>query len=284
MYFCDRFYFEYLNLKNNITNSIKTQKTDSDAVDILRKAHGVFLKTINFNNKQILNDFLVELLSENNPVIVYSNVYYCPWSPYYKKIEIPHCFVLTKYESNSFIGIDSYFTDSFVKMNQDDFHFSQNMVTILEFSHPVANNRRFKFEKLLQGILNYDFPVSRKCSENFAHSLKNMNFVDELKKGDKIDHMPLLWKIRELEFNRRCYLELIDQMESNEFIDFQYIVKILDVIINAWLRLRLVIAKCATRYSMKGKEDAIAEMVLDIFEKEDRLIKAIKGLLEFHLA
>ena len=79
--------------------------------NILRDYHGITKYEGIINIESDFISFVKEELSQDNPVILATDIYNCPWNTYYKKQHYTHYIQIIDYVDSSFICLDPFFTN-----------------------------------------------------------------------------------------------------------------------------------------------------------------------------
>ncbi len=226
-------------------------------------------------NVEVIPQLFKESMSDGNAVMVGMDAYGCPWNPAYKKVHMPHFFLLENWDSQSkkmecrdtFYSSESYF------LNYDDLKPYFNDARIFR---NVRNIKKLEM-KALKEILVQNYKKAKERPKYyfqiFAECISNFTDIDEIFPSDvEVENQLLFQKLRGFATVRYGLGDLIMQYSPE---DYNYVEEF-KALGQLWEQLRMMLLKVCLRQKMPmEKREQIVEIIQEISKKEELLYNKI---------
>lgn len=210
---------------------------------LLEKFHGIRIEDIKYSG---IDDLLEKIQSmlQYSPIILYCDVFDCPWNIAYKRHHIDHYVIITglEYNSKRVIILDPYSTkdeniidiekiapysgeiSTFItkplhSLTKDDYHFE------ITNSYNHIKNSNFK-----QNLESFRCDFQKRFEE-----VLNIEYIDEYA-------IPLIINLRRIANQRYCYCIFLKQMIDKKLIDSS-ILGIMESIAEKYSLLRILLIR-----------------------------------------
>ena len=240
--------------------------------NILRDYHGITKYEGKFSSASDFISYIKEELSQDNPIMLATDIYNCPWNVYYKKRHNFHYILIIDYTKDAFICLDPFFSSLPQKF----------------FFHELDTNIKcivLKFgpqhESLYESLFYLIYFLSLYANKMIVGDLDTNLVFKVFSNTERIENeydtygmygIPAVKLLASLDNNRECFIEMLKQIQTlfriniNEFIDR---------INNISLRLRILRIKILRAALDKNKWDIVNDNYAvfdDITQNEKMLV------------
>jgi len=256
----------------------------SQLYNSLYRQFGIALEFVyDFKDYKILLERMYQEFMNGNILGACVDVFYCPWTMEYQKKHNIHFILISGIQKDSVICCDPYSNLNVQYLPIDVFFTTAENMFFINYNKNVTICRRECMLKTIDEMFkntnkDNDFEQMRKV----ADVLKNSDCVkDELKLYENVVMCPLLMRINNIGFGRKCFSIYLEEMcRYYPKLDITDIINSLDKIAEIWGRFNMKIAK----YSMSGYRDTImnklADDIYSISIEEERLALNLKERIE----
>lgn len=267
--------------------AINSGWTDTD-LGAFEHYHGIYLeKTESSRQGQIWAVIECEI-NKNNPVALYIDSYYCPWTPTYKKYHNLHCCIVIGAEN----GVKLYCIDPYV---------SRKVETILwnDFVEGSKGYMKFRLGDCLDDLINpeqiiqggLDHMMGRLRITNTFDAIRSFAGVVEKKLDitletegysmDDMRHVHLFIRLIHVSNGRYNYAKLLKYLaERFDKVQFLTVFENLLHVGDDWRKVVGLLSKAAFRPSlMKKVRYIVLEKLLEIADQEERLANELQGII-----
>jgi len=268
--FMPAFYFDYNAGHNKLVGDcIHTYCPDgvySDSIPPLT-FHGIHLCITPCEDRLSALSVIDEGIANNLPIVVSSDCYHCHWSVFYRKRHLKHMILLDRKVDRSYVAYDPYFTTDMLMIREENLFLHNN--TVFAFTimpEPKIDNCILKRE-LSRCIANYSqAEISiRDKGIQISQAIINVCIEKELEGTIGVYDIPLLRKLKDLEFNRILYLEMLTKIDKLHGVRCLDVCETLRHLIGLWRYIRRVLLKCCIKRSLRGKESEVEQVFTQIF-------------------
>lgn len=275
LYFYNYFYFNY-GTKNNCLISYNIQDIgNTNNIDVLYKYCGIERQIKSFLSKQEVFQAIQQNIHKNQPVMLETDVFYCPWNMLYQLQHITHCFLIIGIEDEKLLCLDPFFTTNKLVINLKELFLSSFDITIFKTCQTTLINKIEIYNLLQCGITDYNLHNIQEAFDFFKSAILSINFEQELKGSTTIYDISILRSLRNVEYKRECYKEMIihiyQEYHDNEL---QSIINDLDRLCILWRKLRSILLKCIIKTRVNDNF-YILNNIIDEISKQERTILII---------
>lgn len=217
------------------------------------------------------------LIMKGHHLMIWSDVFHCPWTMFYKKRSFKHVYLITGIYKDYFIIKDEFFGIS-------NYHFDANyayenfinvnMVNIYKEDkrlHVIKNKMRLYLEKYKMTI-NYSY-------RDFREDLLTLDISKQKVQDNNYYGNMILTKLKNLSRYRYGYAKFLEQLEIDFNVDLQETIRDLEKLGELWSRLVLILL----RIFIKGMPNSMSmqapmNLISQIACLEN---KVLDGLLKF---
>ena len=216
------------------------------------------------------------------PVVVFCDTYYLDWQPDYQKQHSDHACLITGFNEQGFICVDSipirergYFPYSSFLMG------SRNFVT---FDFLPYDESGVDCRVLLQNTLNkLNFGNDKSCFKQmraFAQDFLAVDMEKELEAASTRWAVPLHKNIEKIYGGRVQFLELLELLkEQNAAIDTEILIDRFNTLIVKWSMIRTFIMRLADDKSPQLAQ-RISQKIYDVADFEEETARIIQDMLD----
>ncbi len=280
MLFSDHLYFTYNNTKNLIAEKISVSRPDYDLDECLLQFHFIKLYQNFFDTKVSMISHIKKILSEGGNVLLYTDVYYCNWNALYMQRHINHNILIVGYSNKKFLCLDPYFTQNLLFISEDSAVLCEGHckdIQILKEKETVFSGC---LTVLKDNIISYSRDQNIQTSfREFAIDIENINVSNELCGKLNIYDIPLIRKLKNIEDNRMCYIELLNIIKNNFSYSLEKVEKNLLESVHYWNRLRMLMFKCLIKQKIEYKSDKLIQLIKIISDYE---VQIADDLVEYY--
>lgn len=278
--FYNYFYFNYMpNMGELMASNIFL--FDNNNLNILQRCHGVNVTEISCGSIEELSKEIKVKLSVGSFVMVMVDVFYCPWTRagIYQLIHNPHYILLTNYKNGYYEGIDPFFTTNNLLVNENELHLASQNYLIFEFNNSPVLSEHEQHILMIDGLHQYK-------SENldsfdfFKKDILSMDIKKESNGCVSISEIPLLRCIKQLEYNRYCYIEVLHSVNFGQINELNAAIEEMKKICNLWNKLWSLLLKCFIKESIDAKRETLANQIDEIQNKERSLHRDLINYFE----
>lgn len=187
------------------------------------------------------------MLKKNCSLIVWGNVYSCPWTPFYQKKYIKHVYLITDFCDNYFICDDEFFGVSNYKFdinesckNMDSLHYTKitEINLSLNYVKKIMKYYLDKFKDLNDYMLTYKF---------FLEDLIEINISEQHMVNNNYYGNTLLRKLKNLSRYRYGYAEFLRQLSIDYNLELNNLVDNFEQLGELWIKLMLFLLRTFIR-------------------------------------
>lgn len=204
------------------------------------------LLTIYDLDKDNINE-IKEILENENSLIVWSDVYSCPWNMFYKKKHIKHVYVIEDMIDGYFVCNDEFFGVSKYKYeifeackNMDSLHFAK--VTNIDMSLSFIKKNMYFY---LIKFGNPDEILQR--YKRLADDLINLDINKQHVENNNYYGNTILRKLKNLSRYRYGYAEFLKNLGKSYSLNLNYIVHIFEKLGELWVQLMMILLRIFIR-------------------------------------
>ena len=239
---------------------------------LLDKFHGIRIENIKYSGMENLLE-QIEAILQYSPIILYCDVFDCPWNIAYNRHHIDHYVLITGIEHNSkqVNILDPYSTkdENIIEIEQIASYSGEISTFITNPMHSLTNeDYLFEITNSYNYIKNSDFMQSLESFRNdfqvrFEEVL-NIEYIDEYA-------IPLIINLRRIANQRYCYCIFLKQMIDKKLIDSS-ILAIMESIADKYSLLRiLLIRQILKKKSSTENINMINEIVNKEYEAYEKM-------------
>jgi len=243
-------------VSNNIIIWDKNKLTIGD-IDLLPRCFD--------KNTKIMIEQITQILDRSLILIITTDTYNLDWCQYYKKKHNLHLITVIGYDNNSLIGEDPFFTDKLVRISTKVVKQAFFIVQPVEKCH-----ERYDYSQELLFNMNKYQNEFLKCSEK-----KTNEFISDLICFDTsgasknvVQDMYLLLRLKAIENNRICYLELLNEVDMRRFEEPIGLIK---NSITSWVEFRVILTKALFKSNVESKSEILKEKMKKICANDKQI-------------
>lgn len=210
------------------------------------------------------------------PVAVYVDSYDCPWVPFYQKLHRPHTLFILDKESEEFIFLDQYSSNSTI--NKINIEFIESNATSIIIFKIEKRDRNSTMSELIIENLNEWNQCGFSLYESFISDMKN-NLKIENEIIDDPVASKLIMYLKNLSEDRINFIEAINLFEEHFSINLNMVKTYLTDIAARYEKLRAYIIKCAFSHR-NHKIETIASELDQIYSFERLVYDEIQMLAQ----
>ena len=241
---------------------------------LLEKFHGIRIKDTQYIVKEKLLEF--QSILPHSPIIVYYDVFNCPWNISYRRNHIEHFILITGIDGKSehLYVLDPYSTKNENIISIDDFaqdngYIYSSFIKIPLNSFP-AEDYHLEIVNSLNHIRDSNFFLNL---ENF-HNDFQIRFEEViLSEYTDIYAVPLIINLRHIANQRYCYCVFLNKMITEKLID-PSILKNMESIGEKYSLLRILLIK---QIMKKKNNRECADIINDIIDSEYQAYEKMKA-------
>jgi len=220
------------------------------------------------------------------PLMLQTDVFDCPWTPFYMKRHIRHSVLVVDIDEK--LGLiyclDPFFTDELVEMPFHELK-AKTKYYFLEFSscefNPSINNiisiLIFTIKRYRDCLLekNYYNTLMELISRFYNETLTNENAVDY-----KVRDLPLLRHFKIIERDRNNYAFFLTSLGESFNIDTTYIANKCCALSKTWSSFRILILRDTLKKNQQELMNNADQLICDILAKEQELCNSLINFFE----
>lgn len=239
---------------------------------LLENFHGIKVKDEQYTSMENLK-YLIKTLLPYSPIILFCDVFNCPWNISYRKNHIEHYILITGLDDNTnHINIlDPYSTayENIIDIDNvaPDYGCINTFLT-LPLNKSQTKGYCLEIENNINHIKNSNFFLN---IENFHKDFK-IRFDEVLLTEYKdVYAIPLIINLRRIANQRFCYSIFLKKMAKEKIIDC-YIINIMENIAEKYSLLRILLIKqILKKKNNKECEQIITEIINNEYEAYEKL-------------
>lgn len=210
----------------------------------IRSVSGIFFHRNDKNDLSLINAYL----SDEKPVLVHFDSFWCSWNANYMKHHYDHFFIINKYnrQEDSYECIDSFYLDAPIWMSGKKL--KQGIMDIIDYD--VFENPSYKqaYPIMLQELKNNiskgrDSPMF--CNMlMFAKAVQNIDYTAEFGGHTDVNTIPLFIKVQNISLDRIALSKLCQNIYvENNIMFFQEISLRFYILYKEWNMLLVMLMK-----------------------------------------
>lgn len=273
--FSNYFYFGYFKKGNRIISE-NIQEFIDKKEDIFHTYHGVERIKTKYKNKDHMLEKIREYIDNETPVMIKSDVFYCSWNVLYNVQHINHFFLIIGYTEKKIICLDPYFTTEQIIIDEDDLFFPKNDCFYTFRIKDIPNiSKNDAIDLMIEGLSEYNNIDIFSHFQLFKQDIRNINYDIELSESKSIYTIPLIRALKSIEYNRRCYIELLAYIGKRFGIYIGNMIMEMEELCNSWSRFRIMLLKCLLKKTIEQKYENIENVINEIYRKECYLVNEL---------
>lgn len=248
--------------------------------------HGLRLLECPYEGMDIFIEVLVKELLQGNPVIVFVDAFYCPWSGVYKKGPLPHYCLLTGYdeETKTVLCADPYFMKGQAPWPIEELKEGIKHYYLLRVSEPIFGFEHWKSDVLLCAKEKNDNQVFDSMMKLKNEIISDKKFIEELRHQNDHYSFELFYIMKYIGHSRYNHAEFLryvalHQDEAEFLIEAA---KYLEQAAVIWKKIGLVFTKLAYLNSSERIEKSLSgiseKMEQAIFYERQAMQIILSGL------
>lgn len=231
----------------------------------------------------IVRNSLTELLDCNEPIVIQSNLFHCPWSLAFEKYHFFHYYMIIGYEKNSdtVTCVDPYISDEAKEYSLDELMRSIYKVQYLQTEENTKERKDYLLE--LKKDVEYfkkQNVVGRLLA--FAEDVgKYDGIVAEIKQYQRdLYACPLLDAIKILSTNRRGYFYLLEELNNRQIIEIHSLELYTEKIMATWERIRILFMKIAYLKNAESQIIKIEQVIKECAKLEREFFCVLENAID----
>lgn len=234
--------------------------------------HGLHLLECPYEDIDIFLEMLTKELKSGNPVIVFVDAYYCPWSGVYKKGPLPHYCLLTGYddEAKMVMCADPYFMQGKEPWPVDELKDGLKCYYLTRVAEPIMGMGHWKTDVLLCAKDKVDNKVFESMLKLKEEIMSNTLFIEELRKQNDKYSFELFYLMKYIGHSRYNHAEFLRYVSAHieEATDLIKAAECLEQASSIWKKIGLVFTKLA----YMTQENRIQKSLYSISDKMEQAI------------
>ena len=243
-------------------------------IDSINKFHGIAVEFKRFRKESAASE-IISYLESATPLIMFSDLYWCPWTLAYQKYNFIHMFIIIGFDEahQQFICIDPYFTTEVIKVEYDKISPGIRNYGIVKFERaaPLLSD----YYKTLNDDLNdFLYNESNNTIQNILKFADDIENCSDFKKefegyGEALYAVPLFEKVRSIYICRCSYSRLLKYIGNK--LDNDELILLSDDMLkcaNSWRKIRDRLIKLSMRSEYTAGLISIAKTIREIAEME----------------
>lgn len=242
--------------------------------------HGLYLLECPYEDINIFLEILTKELRSGNPVIVFVDAYYCPWSGVYRKGPLPHYCLLTGYDDKDreVMCADPYFMQEQKPWPIDELKEGLRCYYLTRVTEPAMGMEHWRTDVLLCAKDKVENNVFESMTKLKKEILSNTVFIEELRKQNDQYSFELFYLMKYIGHSRFNHAEFLRYVATN-IDEAKGLIKAaicLEKASVSWKKIGLVFTKLA----YLTQESRIQKSLFSISEKMDMAISLEKEAAE----
>ena len=181
---------------------------------LLAENHGLFIQETSLQNFSQLLNFITENI-HMSPIIVSIDAINCPWCLTYQKYHFEHFILIVDLKVNSFMCVDSYFSD--VNVNEIGFEqFKDWKGTTYQINRKLESLTEASTHKLYICIYNQLLETNMlKTLQTFLYGIISEKLIEHINQSYDADlyAIPLIIRLKRLAEDRQCFAKGLEYMK-----------------------------------------------------------------------
>lgn len=245
---------------------------------LLKKNHGLYLKWHKMNCCEDTLNLLSKELSENRPVAIYIDAFFCPWNLAYGKYHIDHvCLVINIDEQKKILKcIDPFSSDKIEYLYLDSHvkYIDKCCTILLKNNTKALIDWKMVFLKSISRQFSMNNNIgSFKMMHKFAEDLsKYLNIEKELSGCEDIFAAPIIIRLKQIQASRQNFADLIGYIsEVNHITQLEVFRNRFLKLSDEWTTVRNLLVRAFMVPNSKNTILKISDKVIDISIDEEKL-------------
>jgi len=270
------FYYYDDNKNRKIGNRVEAG--EYNAWKSLEINHGIIHKYHFTSNMDKQYEILKSGIKNDNPVVLWLDGYYVPWTNVYQKLHMKHFIIVIDYKSDDEISVvDPYWNGKVNVFNKKFFYLSKAKCITTSLEKEVEIDPERLVGDAVKNTLREENNAFD-CMREFAKEVEDKFDLHKELEGFEvlIYNCPLFMQLAEVFFRRKNYAKMLHYLANN--YDNQFFEswgKEMDEIGAKWQVTREILVSIA-----KGKESidcvpTFVQNVMELADKEEKLAKSI---------
>lgn len=211
--------------------------------------HGLRLLECPYEGMDIFLEILKKELQKGNPVIVFVDAYYCPWSGVYRKGKLPHYCLLTGYneEEETVLCADPYFMQGQAPWPVSELKDGIGHYYLIRVTEPVFEMKHWKRDVLLCAKDKFDNNVFESMNKLKEEIVSDKTFITELRKQNDMYSFELFYIMKYIGHSRYNHAEFLRYV-AEKIDDAAELVEAAEYLEQAseiWKKIGLIFTKMA---------------------------------------
>lgn len=274
MIFAESWDFEYENNDCPFGVSLSSGSQSRSEL-ILDKFHGIKIKKVQYTSKENLLDLIHEILPDS-PIMLYYDVFDCPWNIAYRRNHIKHSILLIGIdEKKDLYVLDPYSTKDEIIININDFarnHGRLHSFMLMPLEDLQPDDYRSEICTHLNYMKNDGFFKKLECFKNsiqtrFEEAI-NSEYTD-------IYAIPLIINLRHIANQRYCYCIFLEKMIDKKIID----ISMLNLMKNIAWRYSSLRMSLMKQIMKKKSNNENGSIINEIMNEEYEAYKKMKSFI-----
>ena len=221
-----------------------------------------------------------EHLKNNQPILLWADLYDCYWNLAFNKYHFPHCYLLNGYEKNKenvvFSGQDSFFDTQEIKQTFGQIRRMTSKYNVFEVYKKQYNYYEKIFDEVKKDAEYYFLNESGMNIGRFAEDLQRVNFEKENKYGTRdLYAVPLIDNLKIVGDRRKAYFVMIKFLSNVCKKNMYNILEGLNSTYKKWEVVRIILIKKMMSGEKKLELDLVHKLLNEIIVIEESIFEEI---------
>ena len=266
--------FQYLqSASKHIGNRISSGVHKEINKEIMENKAKLIMNIYDGKSERELHHIIHEKLNQNMPIVISSDLFWCPWSDAYQKHAFPHYYII--------VGMEGYFekiicTDPYLKKKEvtlDRNTFWEGYKECLLYERNTANikiDQNFVPKKLHEVVKNNLEKNMFSQMRQFAFDVTYVDFANEINKDQELYSVLLFDNIKELIICRKSFKKALTWLNKNSN-NYNDALECLNESIKAFEKTRLNLMKFSLITDYSDSVKRCASWISNIADVEERM-------------
>lgn len=248
--------------------------------NLINKYHGVKVQWKSFGDFHKDIAFIKNTISQNQPVAVSFDAFWCPWDVAYQKYHNTHyCLIIGEKDKQNLICIDPYVSRGHEIFPITELEKSYEKCIVFHIGMEENNNYRWR-DVLFQAnniIINGAFSKMQQFADEICTGL---DLKKEMEGCHDMHTVPLFEQLKKIGASRKNFAKVLIYL--SEKFSVGELISLSDRLNNAsnmWNKIRLKTMKMAIITSQQSHTEKIAEKIREIAEYEVRIAQDLELLV-----
>ena len=276
----------YYNTDKNI-RSIGERLSNCEHVEagirVLAKCAGLQLTVHDGFTPETAIQFIQTELNDNRPVMIRTDIYWCPWNKYYQKIRMPHFYLIIGLgSSDEIILLDPFFDIDVHKITFNQF--SQGFYKCVSYygidESDVQKNKVINIKQSLHYVnkVNQDMQIFLKMRD-FANDIASLNMKIETNDSDDMQNVQLFNKLNNIYLVRKSIYHAFNFVAQTD-AEYTAVALQMEAITDYWQKLKYNLMRCSIYSDYQTRLEEMKTRMLKIADAEENLSNVLMQYAE----